>query len=59
MKEYNYKKLQEMRALLIEEIKESFPTITVEVLMLVETRLHSAIMAGLFEDDIKKETDKK
>jgi len=55
MKEYNYKKIQEMRAMLLEEVKEIFPTQTVEVHMLVEQRLQSAIMAGLLDADIKEE----
>lgn len=55
MKEYNYKKIQEMRSMLIEEIKATFSIITVEVLALVEQRLQSAIMAGLLDSDIKQE----
>ena len=52
---YTYKKIQEMRAILIEEIKTQFPSITVEVLLLVEKRLQTAIMANLLDDDIKLE----
>lgn len=55
MNEYNYKKIQEMRSMLMEEMKQTFPTLTVEVLMLVEQRLQSAIMAGLLDVDIKEE----
>lgn len=46
-----------MRALLTEEVKQFFPTITCEVLLLVEQRLQSAIMAGLFDEEIKEEVD--
>lgn len=52
---YNYKKIQEMRAILIEEIKQLFPIINIDVLNLVEKRLQTAIMSGLFDDDIKLE----
>jgi hypothetical protein len=52
MKEYTYKKIQLMRESLTEEAKLSFPSITVEVLILVEHRLQTAIMAGLFDDDV-------
>jgi hypothetical protein len=52
---YTYKKIQEMRAILIEEIKTQFPAITVDVLMLVEQRLQTAVMGNLFDTDIKEE----
>lgn len=55
--EYNYKKIQEMRAMLTEEVKLSFPTINAEILLLVEERLQTAIMAGLLDGDIKEEVD--
>lgn len=54
-KTYDYKKIQEMRSMLMEEIKSTFYTSTVDVLMLVEQRLQSAIMAGLLDEDIKDE----
>lgn len=59
MNKYTYKKIQEMRESLIEEIKLIFPTVTCDVLRLVEMRIQTALMAGLFNDDIKKETNKK
>lgn len=59
MNKYTYKKIQEMRESLIQEIKLIFPTVTCDVLRLVEMRIQTALMAGLFDDDIKKETNKK
>lgn len=52
---YDYKKIQEMRERLVEEVKQIFPTVTVEVYKLVEMRLQTAIMAGLLNEDIKEE----
>lgn len=54
-KVYDYKKIQQMREALIEELNSIFPQTTIELLNLAENRLQSAIMAGLFEDDIKKD----
>jgi hypothetical protein len=59
MATYNYKKVQEMRSMLLEEIKQIFPNPTVDVYMLVEERLQTAIMAGLFDKDIKDEVPDK
>jgi len=56
---YTYKKIQEMRSMLIEEIKQVFPTITCDVLILVEHRVQTAIMSGLFDKDIKDEVPDK
>lgn len=53
---YDYKKIQEMRAIIFEEMKESFGAgLNVEHLKLVEMRVQTAIMAGLVDSDIKKE----
>ena len=49
---YTYQNIQGMRDKLIIEIKLIFPTITAEVLQIVEMRLQTAIMAGLLEQDI-------
>ena len=48
-----------MRESLIQEIKLIFPTVTCDVLRLVEMRIQTAIMAGLFDNDIDKEVKKK
>ena len=54
-KQYTYKKIQAMRDSMIEEMKASLPAgITIEHLKLVEMRIQTAIMAGLFDDDLKK-----
>lgn len=53
---YNYKKIQEMRNALKEEIVASgISAWNVEWEKLVEMRLANAISSGLFEDDITKE----
>jgi hypothetical protein len=53
---YTYKKIQEMRGIIFEEMKEVFgDRLTVEHWKLVEIRVQTAIMAGLFDNDIKKE----
>jgi hypothetical protein len=54
-KVYDYKKIQEMRQSLIDELSAIFPQTTIELLNLAENRLQSAIMAGLFDDDLKKD----
>jgi len=56
MELFTYKKIQEIRELQIEEIKKQLPIgITIDVLRLVEMRIQTLIMAGLFDTDIKKE----
>lgn len=55
-KEYTYKKIQEMRNALKEEIVASGITVwNVEYEKLVEMRIANAINAGMFNDDILKE----
>lgn len=55
-KDYTYKKIQEMRSMIFEEMKELFgPKLDVEHVKLVEMRVQTAIMAGLFDEDIKAE----
>lgn len=56
---YDYKKIQEMRGLLFEEMKQQFgPILNIEHLKLLEMRLQTAIMAGLMDQDIRKEKKK-
>jgi len=58
-KEFTYKKIQEIRDLQIEEIKKQLPLgMTAEILRLVEMRVQTLIMAGLFDDDIRGEIKK-
>mgnify|MGYP003647380677 CR=1 FL=1 len=52
---YDYKKIQEMRSMLFEEIKTRFGILNVDHHMLVEQMLQTCVMAGLFDSDIKKE----
>lgn len=53
---YNYKKIQEMRNSLKEElISTGVVGYSVEHDKLVEMRLHTAIMAGLLNNDINEE----
>lgn len=53
---YNYKKIQEMRNALKEEMVASGLTVvSIETEKLIEMRVQTAIMAGLFNDDINKE----
>jgi len=57
--DFTYKKLQRIRELQLQEIKEQLPLgITIEVLCLVEKRVQTLIMAGLVFDDIKNEIKK-
>lgn len=51
----SYKQIQIMRELLIEEMRASFTTISVEHLKLVEMRLQTLIMARLDKDAIELE----
>ncbi len=51
---YTYKKIQKMREALIDELKLLFPTMNAELYTLVEHRLQTAIMAGLFDDQVKR-----
>lgn len=43
----SYNVIQEMRQTLIDELKPSYPTITIDVLKLVEMRLQTLVMAGV------------
>ena len=56
---FTYKDIQEIRELQIEELKPVLPMgMTVEFFKLVEMRVQTLIMAGLFDEDIKKEVRK-
>lgn len=57
-KQFTYKKIQEIRELQIEEIKKQIPSITIDVLKLVEMRVQTLISAGLVDTDIKEEVNK-
>jgi len=58
-KTFSYKKLQQIRELQIEELRLMLPLgMTVEFLKLVEMRVQTLIMAGLFDDDIRGEIKK-
>lgn len=50
-----YKQIQIMRDLLIEELRPSFTTITVEHMKLVEMRLQTLIMAGISQESLQAE----
>lgn len=55
-KSYNYKKIQEMRHALKEELIETgIAILTVEHYKLIEMRIQTAIMADLIDSDIKSE----
>ena len=54
-KTFNYKKVQELRNLLTDEISNHSTVMTVEHLKLAEMRLQTAIMAGLDDRDVDKE----
>lgn len=45
--EISYNIIQEMRDNLIDELKASTPSITIDVLKLVEMRVQTALMAGV------------
>ncbi len=51
-----YKQIQLMRDLLIDELRPTFTSITVEHLKLVEMRLQTILMAGVTDTDIKGES---
>jgi len=58
-KTFSYKKLQQIRELQIEELRIMLPLgMTVEFFKLVEMRVQTLIMAGLFDDDIRGEIKK-
>jgi len=58
-KTFSYKKLQQIRELQIEELRLMLPLgMTEEFLKLVEMRVQTLIMAGLFDDDIRGEIKK-
>jgi len=58
-KTFSYKKLQQIRELQIEELRLMLPLgMTVEFFKLVEMRVQTLIMAGLFDDDIRGEIKK-
>jgi len=54
----NYKEIQELRKLAIEEISSGATVISIEHLKLAEMRVQTAIMAGLGPIEVDKEKSK-
>ncbi len=57
MAEYTYKKIQKMREFLREELMSSgmFPMWNIECEKILESRLQTALMAGVLEGDVTKD----
>jgi hypothetical protein len=55
---YTYKKIQKLREMIVVELKQYFPIITLDFLKLVEQRLQTVIMAGLIDTDIVNDVPK-
>lgn len=48
-----YEEIQKLRELFLSELKESYPTVTIQILELVEMRVQTAIMAKTTKNSIQ------
>jgi len=57
----DYKQIQELREAITEELLTSgaFPSVTIDMLKLVEARIQTIIMAGLDEKEVKQFSKKR